>query len=132
MKLKVEVLVNKTLEIQLRERTARQTAGLKKVMTDSARRVVMMVADSTPRDTHYMAEHLDERPTHGGLGYLIGWWRSDFVGKENPATEQIITTFYPYYVIHGARGIMGRDPLTPALRTDTPRLEQEAARALSG
>lgn len=132
MKLSVVARQSPTLFAKLKARTARQKAAAKEATIHSAERAFARVQDLVARDTNYMADHTRVEIRDEGLAYLIGWRRGDFVGHLNPVTERVITTFYPYWVVYGALGKAGRDPLTPALEAERGNYRRAMARALSG
>lgn len=62
-----------------------------------------------PRLTHYMALHMLLEFKDEGLGYFIGWAHNKFVGEVNPVTNEVVTTFYPIFVINGTRFMAGNN-----------------------
>ena len=121
-----------TLFAKLRLRTRQQIERAQEAAQHSAERTFARVQEAVPRDTHYMALNTQIRFTDNKLGYRIGWYRSDFVGQINPVTGQVISTFYPVYVIYGTRFMAGRDVLTPAFRAERPNFRKALQRAVHG
>ncbi len=131
--MRVTMLVRSTtgLEASMRARTARQRQRVKAATARSLDRVFTRAQESTPRDTHYMALHMRAELIREGYDFAVGFRSSDFVGQTNPATGQVITAFYPVFVIKGTRFMAGRDFLSAALRAERMNIRRGYARALS-
>ncbi len=99
------------------QRYRRQAAP---VMLASLERVRETAVPLTPIKTGRMRRLLRAQPT-GPLAYFVGWVAEDFreVGQ------------FPYFlpVILGTRFHAGRDPLSPALEMERPRLARDLAAA---
>lgn len=113
--------VDPKFKTKMRDLTQRMQRAVKSVVKDSAELVKGQVQAATPVDTGFMQANVRIKYTDKELSYLVGWFRDDFIGETNP-DGKVITTFYPYYVVHGARGIPGNDPLSPALEGESRRL----------
>jgi hypothetical protein len=91
-----------------------------------------LVVDLANKDTQYMASQTQSESTYDGYGYRTGYHARDFIGKTNPVTGKVITSFYPVYVIKGTRYYAGNDFLGAARRTMRPVVRKRLANALSG
>ncbi len=132
MRVTVIARVTDGLDAKLRARTQDQKQRVLRVMQQSGERVLNTAASLTPFDTGFMLDKLRLERTREGYNYAIGWRAGDFIGQRNPATGRTIDAFYPVYVVYGTRRMAGRDPLTPALRTEEPQLKRALAAALGG
>ncbi len=115
----------------LKARDARQRARVRAVTERGLDRVFHMAQSLCPRDTHYMALHMLGETTRNGTNFFVGWKKDRFVGEVNEATGEVVTEFYPPFVVFGTRFMAGRDPLTPALQAERANLRRGYARALS-
>lgn len=68
-----------------------------------------------PKDTHFMAEHIQVLMSPGGLVFEVGWLASDF--------ESEGLAFYPLYVEFGTRFMDAQPTLYPAYQETVPILE---------
>lgn len=118
-------------EAKLAARTARQRERVLAVMQASGERAHDIAASLTPIDTGFMVSRLLLERIRDGFGYTFGWRAVDFIGQLNKATGRVIDVFYPRFIVFGTRFMAGRDPLTPALKAERPKLLAELRAALS-
>lgn len=52
------------------------------------------------KDTYYMHDHVRAPVSRGGLAFSAGWWREDFIGRQDYHGKRL-KTFYPFYVEEG-------------------------------
>jgi hypothetical protein len=97
------------LKARRRAKTARQKAALLVAVVENAEEEFNVAQALCNRLTGYMASMMILRFTRDGHNYFLGFDRSDFVGKTNPVTGEVIKFFYPVVVIEGSVNYAGND-----------------------
>jgi hypothetical protein len=109
-------------EAFVRARTRSQREAIRRVTATEMDHCFNIVVADVNRLTGYMADQTTPKLTNEGTGFTVGWYAEDFIGQENPVTGQIITSFYPVFVIKGTSRMAGNDVLTAALRERRPAI----------
>ena len=90
-----------------------QTRG-RIVMGRNAGIIARRVEATAPRDTDFMAEHVEIVRTDNGLGFEVGWYAPVFL------TESESKQFYPPHVEYGTEWTPAQPSLGPAYIKQEP------------
>lgn len=115
------------LELSIEDRSGRVTNfyAVEQDLVDAAKEAFRRVGARTkglayeycPKDTYFMANHIELVESEESQVFEVGWWASDFYEAGLP--------FYPEFVVLGTRYVPPNDPLTPAYEATKPEYELE-------
>lgn len=94
---------------------------MSKAIERGAKRIYQAAYENTPKDTHFMANHLRIELTQ--FTWEIGWLATDFFDEG--------LAFYPVFVEEGTRFMEGRFPLSRAYDSHEQEIIDDVSEALS-
>lgn len=75
-----------------------------------------------PKDTHFLADHIEAWFTESGLGFEVGWDANDFY--------EAGLAFYPWFVEFGTRFMAAQPSVGPAWDNQRPIFQQKMERLM--
>lgn len=75
-----------------------------------------------PKDTWFMANHVEDRYSPAGTVVTVGWWAEDFVSQG--------LNFYPPFVEYGTTSSPAQPSLGPAYEALSPFFTRDIAREM--